>query len=140
MAFQPLFDIGHALRTRLEACGFRQVLTAGTSEIRQLWRLLESRGGAPVAVVVFRTVEYVPSALKRTLRVQVLVSGEFQRSVERRADGIWTVATRVQELFQAGAEPVVGVEFLPVSVEFPEYGGGNFECCSIILEGIEFSR
>ena len=140
MAFQPLLNIGRALRERLEAAGFRQVLSAGTSEIRQLRRLLASRGGAPVAVMAFRTVEYDPSALKRILRVLVLISGGVRSDAGRCAEEVRAAATAVLELFRTGAEPVAEIEFLPVSVEFPEDGGENLEYGSIVLEGIEFSR
>ena len=140
MAFQSLFDIGCALHDRLEKLGFRQVLSVGPVEIRQLRQLLESRRGTPVAVIGFRTVEYDRFALKRTLRVEICVSVGSHRSVDRRAGEGRTVATAVQELFRAGAAPVAGIEFLPVSMAPLEDGEGHFECYGITLEGIEFSR
>lgn len=124
---------------------FKTVTHAQATSGAQVWDMLQAMSAIPGAVVAIGSGDFSADALKRTVRVMVFILAPFSRGTAADADGIWSLAEEVLDLFLPAAAAgggldypaVAGIEFSPVSWT-PLESDENISAFCLTLEGTEF--
>ena len=143
MGYQALEHIAEAVADKIRGVlrgAFRQVTVTQATNAAQLWQDIPNAANLPVCVVAVQSGDYEDRALRRDLRLMIVIATPWQRNPGRNAASVWRLCDQVTSLFlpRRGDYPAVcGIEFVPETItpgESPE----DVCVCAITLSGTEF--